>query len=69
MNYELGKMWKWVCPSICMGNHQKKNGHYSQALCQNSNLRSPEYETRSSHSDDTVSITTSKIKTSLEVLI
>lgn len=24
VNYELGKMCKWVCPIICMGNHQKK---------------------------------------------
>ena len=54
VNYESGKMCKWVCPSICMGNHQKKNCHYSHALCQDSNLRSPEYETQSSHSDMTL---------------
>ena len=24
VNYELRKMCKWVCPSICMGNDQKK---------------------------------------------
>jgi len=54
VKYELGKMWKWVCPSICMGNHQKKNDHYSQAVHQDLDLRSPEYERHSSHSDMTL---------------
>jgi hypothetical protein len=70
VNYELGKMWKWVCPSICMGNHHKKKLPLQPGSVPR--LKSQVFWTWNTVQPliyDTVSITISKIKTSLQVLI